>query len=243
MGNVQLIFKKEDIVPEQMRGKTAVVFDVLFATSTITAALADGASSVMPVYDQAQAREKARTFNEPYVLAGEEQGRTIEGFHHPLRTFLNPIVKGRHLILSTTNGTVAVNRSSQADHLYTSSLLNNREMANHLIENHSNETIVIVCSGTSGHFTMEDFYGAGSLISYLVEKGSFTLSDAAQTALLFYNGLSASPFEVLRSSKIGRILLQLGMDEKEIKFVAQEGVLHTISKFDPATRQIKEVVK
>ncbi|MCP3029100.1 2-phosphosulfolactate phosphatase [Halobacillus sp. A5] len=243
MSNVQLIFKKEDIVPEQMKGKVAVVFDVLFATSTIAAALADGANSVIPVYDQAQAREKARSMDEPFVLAGEEQGRTIEGFHHPLRSYLNPIVKGSHLILSTTNGTVAINRSSQADHLYTSSLLNNREMANYLIENHSSETIVLVCSGSSGHFTMEDFYGAGSLLSYLIEKGSFTLSDAAYTALLFYNGLSVSPFDLLRSSKIGQILLRLGMDENEIKFVAQEGVLHTIAKYDPATRQIKEVEK
>ncbi|WP_082235093.1 2-phosphosulfolactate phosphatase [Halobacillus massiliensis] len=241
MGNIQLIFKKEDIQPDQMKGKIAVVFDVLFATSTITAALADGATSVIPVYDKAQAREKAKTFEEAYVLAGEEQGRTIEGFHHPLRTFLNPIVKGRHLILSTTNGTVAVNRSAQADHLYTSSLLNNREMAKHLIEHHAEETIVLVCSGTSGHFTMEDFYGAGSLISYLVEMGEFELSDSAQTALLFYSGIPQSPFQLLRATKIGQILLGFGMDEQEIKFVAQEGLFHVISKYDSSTGQIREV--
>ncbi|MFC7061927.1 2-phosphosulfolactate phosphatase [Halobacillus seohaensis] len=241
MGKIQLIFKKEDIQPEQMKGKVAVVFDVLFATSTITAALADGASSVIAVYDQSQAREKAKSLEEPYVLAGEDQGRTIEGFHHPLRTHLNPIVKGKHLILSTTNGTVAINRSSQADHLYTSSLLNNREMAKHLIENHNDDTVVLVCSGSSGHYTMEDFYGAGSLISYLVEKGNFELSDAAQTALLFYNGLSISPFQLLRSTRIGEVLVKAGLDEQEIKFVAQEGVLHTIGKYDPSTRQIKEV--
>ncbi|MFG6149848.1 2-phosphosulfolactate phosphatase [Halobacillus sp. B23F22_1] len=241
MANIQLIFKKEDINPEQMKGKVAVVFDVLFATSTITAALADGASSVIPVFDQAQAREKAKSISEPYVLAGEEQGRTIEGFHHPLRSFLNPIVKGSHLILSTTNGTVAINRSSQADHLYISSLLNNREMADYLIDEHYEETIILVCSGTSGHFTMEDFYGAGSLLSYLVEKSSFQLSDSAQTALLFYNGLSISPFQLLRATKIGQILMEMGIDENEIKSVAQEGILHTIGKFEPSTRQIKEV--
>ncbi|WP_173917323.1 2-phosphosulfolactate phosphatase [Halobacillus sp. Marseille-Q1614] len=241
MGSIQLIFKKEDIHPELMRGKVAVVFDVLFATSTITAALADGATSVIPVYDQAQAREKAKSLDEAHVLAGEEQGRTIKGFHHPLRSFLNPIVKGKHLILSTTNGTVAVNRSSQADHLYTSSLLNNREMAKHIVENHLEETIVLVCSGTSGHFTMEDFYGAGSLISYLVEMGEFDLTDSAQTALLFYNGIPNSPFDLLRSTKIGQILMGFGMDEKEIKFVAQEGLFHVISKYDSSSSQIRLV--
>ncbi|MCP3030148.1 2-phosphosulfolactate phosphatase [Halobacillus sp. A1] len=243
MRNIQLIFKKEDIEPEQMKGKVAVVFDILFATTTITAALEDGAESVFAVYDQAQAREKARSLDEDsYVLAGEEQGRTIDGFYHPLRTYLNPIVKGKHLILSTTNGTVAINRSSQAEHLYTSSLLNNREMAKHLVEQHKgDQTIVLVCSGTSGHFTMEDFYGAGSLLSYLVEKETFNLSDAAQTALQFYNGLSLSPYELLRSTKIGNILLDFGMHERELKFAAQEGSLHTICKYDQDSRQIKEV--
>ncbi|UOR13446.1 2-phosphosulfolactate phosphatase [Halobacillus amylolyticus] len=240
MSDIQVIFKKEDIQPDLMKGKVAVVFDVLFATSTITAALADGAASVIAVYDQAQAREKAKSLHEPYVLAGEDKGRTIDGFEHPLRSFLQPIVAGKHLVLSTTNGTVALNRSSQADALYASSLLNNQAMAQHLANEHKDDTIVLVCSGTSGHYTMEDFYGAGSLVSFLVEEGDFELSDAARTALLFYQGCAA-PFETLRTTRIGQTLVDLGMDEKEIQFIAQEGLLSTIAKYDPESGQIKGV--
>ena len=60
MGKIEVIFKKEDIDPASMKGKIAVVFDVLFATSTITAALADGAKGVFPVLDHVQARKKPR---------------------------------------------------------------------------------------------------------------------------------------------------------------------------------------
>ncbi|MFD2925040.1 2-phosphosulfolactate phosphatase [Halobacillus naozhouensis] len=241
MSDIQVIFKKEDIQPDLMKGKVAVVFDVLFATSTITAALADGATSVIAVYDQAQAREKAKTLTDPYVLAGEDKGRTIEGFEHPLRRYLQPIAAGKHVVLSTTNGTVALNRSSQADALYASSLLNNPAMAHYLAEKHKNETIVLVCSGTSGHYTMEDFYGAGSLVSFLMKEGDFQLSDAARTALHFYQGSGSTAFELLRSTRIGKILVEMGMDEKEIEFAAQEGLFKTIAKYEPESGSIKKL--
>ncbi|WP_079526442.1 2-phosphosulfolactate phosphatase [Halobacillus hunanensis] len=240
MSDIQVIFKKEDIQPDLMKDKVAVVFDVLFATSTIIAALADGASSVIAVYDQAQAREKAKSIHEPYVLAGEDKGRTIKGFEPPLRSHLQPLVTGKHVVLSTTNGTVALNRSSQADALYASSLLNNPAMAHHLADKHPNDTIVLVCSGTSGHYTMEDFYGAGSLVSFLMKEGDFNLSDAARTALHFYQGSGHSAFKLLRTSRIGKLLVGMGMDEEEIEFAAQEGLFETIAKYEPESGQIKK---
>jgi len=240
MGDIHVIFKKEDIKEELMVGKVAIVFDVLFATTTITAALADGASSVIPVYDVAHAEERAKNFSEPYILAGEDQGQVIEGFHHPLRTHLQPVVKGKHVILSTTNGTVALQRSSQADHLYASSLLNNPAMAAFLSERHENDTIMLVCSGSSGHYTLEDFYGAGSLIHYLQKQGDWNLSDAALTAWLFYKGNHLSEADLLCESRIGRILLKAGLNRKEIEFAASEGLFHTIPTYDPISGQLKE---
>lgn len=240
MGSLHVIFKKEDIQPERMNGKVAVVFDVLFATSTITAALADGAASVIPVYNHTHAKERAKALQVPYILAGEDQGRLIEGFHHPLRTHLQPVIKGKHLILSTTNGTVALQRSVQADHLYASSLLNNPSMAEHLTAHHGEEQILLVCSGSSGRYTMEDFYGAGSLVHHLMEAGQWDLSDAAKTAWYFYSGSDPSSVDLLSRSKIGQILLNAGMDRKEIEFVSQEGLFDTIPTYDSDKGHLKE---
>lgn len=240
MANIQLIFKKEDIQPDKIRGKVAVVFDILFATSTITAALADGARAVIPVLDQARAREKAQEIQDPYLLAGEDKGRLIEGFHPPLRTHLRDVVEGRTLILSTTNGTVALQRSSQSEVLYAGSLLNNQAMSDHLNEHHADQDLVMLCSGSSGHFTLEDFFGAGSLIHHLVKKEGWTLSDGAKTALLFYNGNEDHTAELLCQSKIGRLLLEAGMDRKEIDFVGQEGIWKTIPVYDREEGSIKE---
>lgn len=239
MGKIEVIFKKEDIHPEKLAGKTAVVFDVLFATSTMTAAIADGALSVLPVYSPEEAGKTAEAFDEPFLLAGEDQGRTIDGFHPPLRNQLKELVAGKHLILTTTNGTVALHKAQQAAHLYASSLLNNPATARHLNESHSGETIVIICSGSSGLYTMEDFYGAGSLVHYMQQNGNWELSDGALTSLHFYKG-SGSARTVLRSCRIGGWLMKYGLDPAEIDFAAQEGIYETVLAYDRNTGQVKE---
>ncbi|TGB03892.1 2-phosphosulfolactate phosphatase [Halobacillus salinus] len=240
MANIHLIFKKEDIKRDKMVGKVAIVFDVLFATSTITAALADGARSVIPVLDQTHGREKAKEMRESYLLAGEDKGRLIEGFHPPIRPHLKDVVRDQTLILSTTNGTVALQNSSEADVLYACSLLNNEAMADHLNKHHNDQDLVMVCSGSSGHYTLEDFFGAGSLIHHLVKKKQWSLSDGAKTALLFYNGNEDHAAELLSQSKIGSLLLGAGMEQKEIDFVAQEGLWNTIPVYDRVEGKIKE---
>ena len=40
---VHVLFRKEDLDHERLEGKVAIVLDVLFATSTIITALANGA--------------------------------------------------------------------------------------------------------------------------------------------------------------------------------------------------------
>ena len=131
MGEVQVIFKKEDIQPEELKGKVVVVFDVLFATSTITAAIADGAASVIPVFSVDEARKKSEQFKDPFVMAGEDKGRRIDGFEPPLRTYLKSIIQNKHLILTTTNGTVALHQSRLASSLYARSEEHTSELQSH----------------------------------------------------------------------------------------------------------------
>lgn len=223
-----------------VEGKVVIVFDVLFATSTMTAALAEGATAIIPAFDHNQAKEKAASLKEPYILAGEVNGEVIEGFHPPLYSYLKPLIKGKLLILSTTNGTVALHRSLQAKRLYAASILNVKAMAEHLTKYHKSEDILIICSGSSGHFTLEDFLGAGCLIHYLQKNSEWKLSDGAIAAEVFYKGNGQSNSEVLFQCKIGSILLKAGMNKKEIAFAAEEGVMETVPVYDMNTGSIKE---
>ena len=65
-------------------GKVVIVLDILFATTTMVAALAHGATEVVPVLDEAAARARAKALRrECYVLSGELYAETLPGFAHP----------------------------------------------------------------------------------------------------------------------------------------------------------------
>ncbi|WP_226657681.1 2-phosphosulfolactate phosphatase [Pseudalkalibacillus hwajinpoensis] len=241
MGKIHVVLKKEDIDQAKIsEEKIAVVLDVLLATSTITAALEFGAEQVIPVLDQHEAMQIAANLPEQsYLLSGEYEGRTIEGFLDPNPLQMKNAVKGKTLILSTTNGTVAIKRASEAKRVYVASLLNGQAVAKKLNNHHLNETVVIICSGSSGEFALEDFYGAGYLIDQILSSESnWELTDSSRAALSFYSGSVNSGEEVLLSSRVGQMIKQYGFEE-EVNFVASKGIFSIV----PFVKGQKTVVR
>ena len=241
MGKIHVVLKKEDIDQAKIsEDKIAVVLDILLATSTITAALEFGAEQVIPVLDQHEAMHIAKTLPDgSYLLSGEYEGRTIEGFLDPNPLQLKKSVKGKTLILSTTNGTVAIKRTSEAKQVYVASLLNGQAVAKKLNDHHLNETIVIVCSGSSGEFALEDFYGAGYLIDQMLSsEPNWELTDSSRAALSFYSGSVSGGEEVLLSSRVGQMIKKYGFQD-EVCFVASEGIFSIV----PFVKGQKTVVR
>lgn len=227
MKKLHVIFKKEEIDEQKIQGKIAVVFDVLLATSTITSALYFGAKEVIPVLNKEDAETEAvgRDSNS-YLLVGEYEGKVIKGFLDPNPLKLKEVVEGKSMILSTTNGTVAIRKASCANKVYISSLLNGNKIANQLVHKHSEDTIVLICSGSAGEFCIEDFYGAGYLLSCLVNSSptNWRLTDAARAALEFFRGTELNAKHILGQSHVGQMLEAMGYIE-ELNFVAEHGTL------------------
>jgi 2-phosphosulfolactate phosphatase len=71
---VHVLFRKEDLDHERLEGKVAIVLDVLFATSTIITALANGATEVIPTLDEAGANAERKHPKGIYVLGGTVRG-------------------------------------------------------------------------------------------------------------------------------------------------------------------------
>src|SRR6478752_738165 len=118
-GKVHVILKKEELLAKKLEGKTVVIFDVLLATSTIAAALQQGAIEVIPVKNEEEALKKAETYKpDEIALVGEYRGKTIEGFFDPNPSTLKEHVQNKAVILSTTNGTVAIHNAEKAKHVY-----------------------------------------------------------------------------------------------------------------------------
>ncbi len=221
--------KKEDIKEEKMAAgnKVAVVLDILLATTTIVSALKDGAKEVIPVLHSREALEAAKRFSqEEYILAGELDAKPIAGFEYPSPTKIRESIKGKTLILSTTNGTVALRRSVLADKVYIGSLLNNPAVASALQDLTEDHTILIICSGNSGETSLEDFYGAGHLIDCLLKNGKYELTDAAKSALYFYRGQDDS-YEILLDSYVGG-LLEKHNHHNDLKVAASRGITSVV---------------
>jgi 2-phosphosulfolactate phosphatase len=219
---IHVLTRKEELDGVRVAGKVVVVIDILFATTTMVAALGDGAIEVLPVADEAEARAAgARRAQGSFVLSGELYAETLPGFAHPApMALLAHGVKDKAVIYSTTNGTVAMTLAAAAKRVYCGSLLNAGAIASHIADSHAPDTVLILCSGSGGNFNLEDFYGAGCLLDrFTGELGAGgDLSDAARAALAFYRGSSAP--QVLLESRVGRMMARRGLAH-EVEFACR----------------------
>ncbi|WP_400163671.1 2-phosphosulfolactate phosphatase [Brevibacillus sp. TJ4] len=233
MRKIHVLTRKEEVDAQKIRHCTAVVIDVLLATSTIAAALYHRARDIIPVADQEEALQWARTLpDRSYVMAGEKGGHTLGGFLKPCPvTLLRGDLAGKSIIFSTTNGTVAIKKSMAAKTVYTSSLVNGSAVAKQIYRQADGSSIVIVCGGSHGRFASEDFLGAGYLITELVKetREAWSISDSAKVALQFYQQRAASLEQAIRESDTGRLLSTLGYDDA-IRYVARAGCLDVVPR-------------
>jgi 2-phosphosulfolactate phosphatase len=219
---VHVLTKKEELDTVRLAGKVAIVLDILCATTTMVAVLAHGATEVVPVLDEAAAREEGKRCREGcFVLAGELYAETLRGFAHPTPlALIQHGIEGKTVVYSTTNGTVAFTQAAGAAHVYCGALLNARRLAEHIVSRHPGDTVLIVCSGSGNNFNFEDFYGAGYLVERFADLlgGAADLSDAAKAARALYR--HARVPEALLDCRVGRMLASRGLAH-EVEFACR----------------------
>ena len=219
---LHVLTRKEELDSVRLPGKVVVVLDILFATTTMVAALAHGASEIVPVASERDARaEGARCAAGSFVLSGELYAETLPGFAHPAPLALIAHgVQGKCVIYSTTNGTVAMTQAEGAAHVYCGSLLNAQALARHVAARHAESTVLVVCSGSGGNFNLEDFYGAGCMVDRFaaLAGAALDLSDAARAALAYYRQSDA--LQVLLESRVGRMMAARGL-QREVEFACR----------------------
>ena len=210
---IHVLTRKEELDYVRVAGKVVVVLDILFATTTMVAALAHGAVDVLPVLDEAAARaEGERCAAGCFVLAGELYAETLPGFAHPAPlALIEHGIGGKTVIYSTTNGTVAMMLARDAARVYCGALLNAQRLVEHIVERHARETVLLVCSGSGANFNFEDFYGAGCYVERFAEHlgSSADLSDAARAARTVFRH-SALP-QALLDCRLGRMMQRRGL--------------------------------
>jgi 2-phosphosulfolactate phosphatase len=202
---LRVLMTRQEIVPERLTGTTAVVIDVFMATTTLLTILENGARSVYPVASLEEADEVRAKLDAASVLRGGEQDAArIEGYDHgPFPEEYAPEVVGdKDVIFVTTNGTRAIADTASADRVLLGNLRNARAVARHL-EASGTDSIYLVCAGSAGRFTIEDFLGAATILSYMDVDG-WRLNDGAWMALDFAGRHRVDISGVLKQSRTGR---------------------------------------
>jgi 2-phosphosulfolactate phosphatase len=122
---------------------------------------------------------------------------------------------------------VAIHRSAEAAQVYAAALVNGEAVIRHVARALRGETVLVVCAGSGGAFNLEDFYGAGHLVSLLTRdgRGGHELSDAALAARTLHDRSDA--FECLSQSRIGRRMRERGL-EREVAFAAQKAAFAVV---------------
>lgn len=202
-------------------GKTVIVIDVLRASTTIVTALQNGAKEVVPVATvEFGVKISGGMFGGQTLLGGERNTRKVEGFalgNSPLE-YTREIVTGKTIILYTTNGSKAIVKAKFAENLYICTYLNLTSVAEQIIR--TGKDFEILCAGKSNSFSMEDSVCAGRLIREVINrKDDLVITDTAKASVSLNNSFGKDPFEMLKESEHGKLLLQNGFEE-DLKYAA-----------------------
>jgi 2-phosphosulfolactate phosphatase len=209
---IDTLFTPGEIDEPMVKGKTVAVIDVLRASTTICYAMSRGCERVIPVGTVEAATNLASSLEKKLtVLGGEREGKRIDGFdlgNSPLE-YTSEAVKGRTVILTTTNGTRAISLSQGAREIVIASFVNMSAVCEHASKL-GDDPLTVVCAGEQNRFALEDAVCAGMLVERLCEDGEHELGDGAGAARLLYRQYEDSVSDMLARCEHGRYLESIG---------------------------------
>jgi 2-phosphosulfolactate phosphatase len=222
--NIKFYATLEQAEKSSLQNASVVVIDVLRASSTIVAAIESGAERIIPIADVETASRLVRPAErDKKLLVGERKCLPVPGFdlsNSPVE-FTPSRVRGKTLVLTTSNGTRAMAAAAKAGRVVVCALTNLHAVASAIGDE---PELVVLCCGSEGSIAAEDLLCGGMLLKILVGAAPpDSLSDAARIALLVAEEFGSDAEAFVRSTDDGRKLVSLGF-EKDVTFCSRVGV-------------------
>ena len=191
-----------------------VVIDILRASSSITYGIDNGAEAIIPV---AQVDDCLAYADRGYLLAAERNGEVVEGydFGNSPFSYTTEKVKGKTIVLTTTNGTKAMHLAQERAHqVVVGSFLNLTSLCDWLKV--QDKDVLLLCAGWKDKFNLEDTLFAGAVVNTL-RKDFVHFDDACVAAEDMYLLAKDDLRGYLKKSSHNHRLEQLNIEE-DVKF-------------------------
>lgn len=212
-----------------------VIIDVLRATSTIAAALFNGAKSIIPVDSVAECIRIGKQIDS--ITAGERDGQIAEGLAYGNSPFEYPreFIEGKTLVLTTTNGTKLLHMAlaGNAKAIITGSFPNLSAVCDYLLE--LEQPVILGCAAWKNRVNIEDTLFAGAVIDRIGAYFSINC-DSSQMALTMYKEAKEDLFEFMKAKNASHYKRLSGYGlEKDIRYcltadVANVSVIYEAGK-------------
>lgn len=189
-----------------------VVIDVLRATSAICTAMHKGVKSIIPI---ATLEEAFAYKKKGYIVAAEREGQIVEGFKFGNSPFayMDPALKGKTIVMTTTNGTKTINVAKKdSKTIVVGSFLNMDFLSEWLIK--QNKNTLLLCSGWKDKFNLEDTLLAGAIAEKMLDSLKFEAhEDSSIAAKYLFISAKSNYFGFLKSSSHRRRLKKLNLNK------------------------------
>lgn len=188
-----------------------VIIDILRATSAICTAFEYGAEKIIPV---ATVEEADKYKKEGYLTGAERDAIKLDGFDFGNSPFhyKGDHVKGKTIVLTTTNGTQAIEAARNAYQVVIGSFLNIDALCDWLIT--QKRSVLLLCSGWKNKFNLEDALFAGAVTEKLsIPAGNYQLGDACLALKFLYEVAQKNPYRFLHQSSHKERLARLQLKD------------------------------
>lgn len=190
-------------------------------------AMAHGAKEIIPVatLDEAQSY-----LDQGFLCAAERGGAQVEGFpldNSPF-SYMNDSIKGQPIVITTTNGTLAITKSTSADQVLVGAFLNIQAVADYIVK--QDKDVIVHCAGWKGKTNMEDTLFAGALVELLSDTHELAC-DTAHLSLKYYQSVKDNLFETVKNSAHAKRLNKLNVI-KDIEFCMNQSTYDIVPKLE-----------
>ena len=215
---IDVFFGSAALTQSDVSGRVVAVIDVLRASTSIAAALQNGARAIVPFETSEDAVTRSKTLERAEVrLAGERKMLPIPGFDfgNSPREFTREAVEGKTVLMTTTNGTATITAAQGARDVIVASYVNFSAVMSMLRTALRGGTdVAIICAGRDRQFALEDAGCAGRYASQTAKRlSNVEVNDAGQACMLIDKKFGENLQRLFEASAHGRALKAAGFGD------------------------------